>query len=262
MDLRQKKVFITGGSAGIGKSFVKELIKRGVENIAVMGRRREPLEHLKQDFPKVQFLLIKGNVAQQTDLEEAIERIANEWNELDILINNAGVVSAGLLEDLSDDDIIQQININVTGLILLTKKALPLLKKSKEGAIINVSSGLGYIAMPFYNVYAATKAAVRQFSDAMRRELHEYPLHIMTIYPTATDTPMMDNAKVSRMDSPDDVAYRSIEGLLKKEINVVFGGEKRLEEIKINFNEPEKMDKIAEERFDALRERTAKHRAM
>ena len=79
------------------------------------------------------------------------------------------MVSAGLLSELSDEDIINLININLTGLILQTKKALPLLKKSKEGAIMNISSGYGYIAMPFYSVYAATKAAVGQFSDAMRK---------------------------------------------------------------------------------------------
>lgn len=106
-------------------------------------------------------------MAKAADMDKAIAAVSEHWGGLDILINNAGVVSAGLLTDLSDEDIINQVNINVTGLILLTKKALPLLIKSKEGAIMNMSSGYGYIAMPFYSVYAATKAAVGQFSDAI-----------------------------------------------------------------------------------------------
>lgn len=262
MELKNKKVLITGGSAGIGKSLIKELANHGVKEIAVIGRRKEPLEALESEYKSINFLTIQGNVSNIDDLEKAIATITQKWGELDILINNAGVVSAGLLSDLSDEDIINQINVNVTGLILLTKKSLPLLKKSREGAIINLSSGYGYIAMPFYSVYAATKAAVGQFSDAMRRELHQYPLHVMTIYPSATDTPMMKTAKVGEMDTPDDVAKVSIEGLLNKEINVVLGGKEREEQVKINFLEPRKIDEFAIANFDALRERTQNHRAM
>lgn len=262
MELKNKKVLISGGSAGIGKSLIKELVEHGVQDIAVIGRRSGPLEALTSEFRSVNFLTIQGDVSKASDLDKAISTISEQWRELDILINNAGVVSADLLTDLSDEDIISQININVTGLILLTKKALRLLKKSEGGAIMNVSSGYGYIAMPFYSVYAASKAAVRQFSDAMRRELYQYPLHVMTIYPTATDTPMMKTAKVGEMDSPEDVARASVEGLLHKKINVILGGKQREEEVRMNFLEPEKIDAFAIERFEALRERTKNHRAM
>lgn len=262
MELKNKKVLITGGSAGIGKSIIAELAARGVKDIAVIGRRKEPLEALQSEFNSVNFLTIQGNVSKTEDLEKAVAAINDKWGELDILINNAGVVSAGLLTELTDEDIINQININVTGLILLTKKALPLLTKSKEGAIMNISSGYGYIAMPFYSVYAATKAAVGQFSDAMRRELHQYPLHVMTVYPSATDTPMMKTAKMGKMDTPEEVAKAAVEGLLDKEINVILGGKEREEQVKMNFLEPRKMDEFAAASFDALKERTEHHRAM
>lgn len=262
MELKNKKVLISGGSAGIGKSLIKELTAHGVQDIAVIGRRKDPLEALRSEFNRVNFLTIQGNVAEPADLERALSEIKEKWGELDILINNAGVVSAGLLDELSDEDIINQVNVNITGLLLLTKKSLSLLKKSKDGAIINVSSGYGYIAMPFYSVYAASKAAVGQFSDALRRELHQYPLHVMTIYPSATDTDMMKSAVVKEMDSPDQVAKGSIEGLLNKEINVIFGGKEREEQIKMNFLEPKKIDQFAIANFEALRERTKNHRAM
>jgi short-subunit dehydrogenase len=262
MELKNKKVLITGGSAGIGKSLIAELAGRGVKEIAVIGRRKEPLEALKSEFTSVDFLTIQGNVSVRDDLDKAITTINEKWGELDILINNAGVVSAGLITELSDEDIINQININVTGLILLTKKSLPLLKKSKEGAIINVSSGYGYIAMPFYSVYAATKAAVGQFSDAMRRELHQYPIHVMTVYPSATDTAMMKTAKMGEMDTPEEVAKASVEGLLNKEINVLLGGKEREEQVKMNFLEPKKIDQFAIANFENLKEATKSHRAM
>jgi short-subunit dehydrogenase len=262
MDLKNKKVLISGGSAGIGKAIIRELVKHGVQDIAVIGRRKEPLEALQSEFMSVNFLPVQGNVSKVEDLDRAISTVSEEWGELDILINNAGVVSAGLLTEQSDEDIMDQISINLTGLILLTKKSLSLLKKSKEGAIMNVSSGYGYIAMPFYSVYAATKAAVGQFSDAMRRELHQYPLHVMTVYPSATDTDMMKTAVVGQMDSPEDVARASVDGLLDQEINVILGGKEREEQIKINFLQPKKMDEFAIAHFEALRERTKNHRSM
>ncbi len=262
MELKGKKILITGGSAGIGKAMIKELIRHGVKDIAVIGRKKDKLDQLESDFDNVDFLSLQGDVSKIEDLERSVETIKKKWGALDILINNAGVVSAGLLSDVSDEDIIAQININVTGLILLTKKCLPLLKNSKEGAIINVSSGLGYVAMPFYSVYATTKAGVRQFSDALRRELHMHPLHIMTVYPTATDTNMMESADVNGMDSPEEVAKASIEGLLKGKINIVMGGEEKEEQAKMNFLQPKKMDEIAINNYDDLKQRTTAHRSM
>ena len=262
MELANKKVFITGGSAGIGKALLAEFFRHGVRDIAVIGRKQVALDALKQEFPDARLLLIAGDVGHPADLDRAVATITREWGGLDILVNNAGVVSAGLLADQSDDDIISQININLTGLILLTKKALPLLLYSSDGALMNISSGYGYLAMPFYSVYAATKAAIRQFSDAMRRELFQHPLHVMTVYPSATDTDMMKTAVVKGMDSAEDVAKASIEGLLASEINVIMGGAEREAQIKTNFLEPRKIDAVAAANYDALRARTAKHRSM
>ncbi len=262
MKLKDKHILITGGSAGIGKALLKEIVNRGGNKIAVVARNQAKLEALKAEFSDIDLVTISGDVSSPKDLDKVISEIDNRWGALDILINNAGVVSAGALEDISDEDIINQVSINLTGPILLTKKCLPLLKKSKEGAIVNVSSGLGYIAWPFYNVYAATKAGIRQFSDALRRDLYQYPLHIMTIYPTATETPMMENAMVDNMDNPDMVARVSMDGLINKEHNVIFGGEQRLIDIELNHSQPEVIDKKAIERFEALKKRTQKHRAM
>jgi short-subunit dehydrogenase len=262
MNFTDKKILITGGTAGIGKALLNEFAKRGGQRFAIMARDASRFEALRAEFPQAELKCIQADVSKTSDLDNAVKRLEEEWGVIDILVNNAGVVSAGLLEKISDEDIINQININLTGLILLTKKCLPLLKKSEEGAIMSVSSGQGYIAMPFYSVYAVTKAGVRQFSDALRRELYEFPIHIMTIYPTSTDTPMMKTAKVGEMDSPEMVASKSIQGLLDGELNVIFGGKQRLEDIDTNFNDPKKMDEKAEDQFEALRERTETHRAM
>lgn len=262
MDLAKKRFLITGGSAGIGKAIIRELVEYNVSHIAVMGRDSQKLEHLEKEFPSVSFLSIRGDVGKPNDLKRAFKSINDNWGSLDVLVNNAGVVSAGLLEEISDEDILNQININVTGLILMTKYFLPLLKQSPEGALVNISSGLGYLGMPFYSVYAATKAAVKHFSEAMRRELYEHPVHVMTVFPTATDTDMMKTTNVENMDTPEEVAKASIEGLRNKEIEVILGGEKRMQQIQTNWQEPLEMDKNVIQQYDSLKARAENHRAM
>lgn len=262
MNFKDKSILITGGSSGIGKAIISELYKNGARKIAVVGRDRSKMDGLKLTFPEADFLFLKGNVAKLNDIKEVINSVSKEWNKLDILINNAGVVSAGALEDISDEDIIAQQNINTTGLILLTKHALPLLKKSKGAAIINISSGLGLIGMPFYATYAATKAAVKQFSEAMRRELKDLPIHVMTVYPTATDTPMMTSADSKNMDTPELVAEKTIEGLKNKEIDVILGGEQRIQDNKDNFKDPLAFDKKVNTMYDSMKQRAKNHRSM
>ena len=262
MELKDKKVLVTGGSEGIGKALIRELIEKGVVDFAVVGRKQDKLDQLKKDFPKANFLTISADVSKVEDIEKITGKITSVWGKLDILINNAGVVSAGALQDISDEDIIKMININLTGLILLTKKTLPLIIKSEEGAIMNISSGLGNVAMPYYSIYAATKAAVKHFSEAMRRELINESVHVMTVYPTATDTDMMKSANMGKMDSPETVAKDAVHGLLNSERDVILGGEDKKEQVQTNFNHPEKIDQMAKENLESLKERTKNHRSM
>jgi NAD(P)-dependent dehydrogenase (short-subunit alcohol dehydrogenase family) len=261
MNFEEKKVLITGGSSGIGKAIIAKLYSLGARDFAVMGRDMHKMEMLGAEFPAARFVYLQGDVSNLEDIKSSIEIISRQWNALDILINNAGVVSAGPLEEISDEDIIAQQNINTTGLILLTKHALPLLKKSSDAAIMNVSSGLGLIGMPFYAPYAATKAAVRQFSEALRRELAGWPIHVMTVYPTATDTPMMRTASASGMDTPEMVADRAVEGLIGKEIDVLMGEQMR-QSRKLNFDDPIAFDEKVKERYDAMAKRASGHRSM
>ncbi|WCT14282.1 SDR family NAD(P)-dependent oxidoreductase [Mucilaginibacter jinjuensis] len=262
MNFKEKKVLITGGSSGIGKVIIAELVSLGTKHIAVVGRDPKKFEQLRMEFTDISFLFFEGNVAELDIIKQISAEIQSKWAGLDILINNAGVVSAGKLEDISDEDIIAQQNINVTGLILLTKYCLPLLKLSSEAAIINVSSGLGIIGLPFYAPYAATKAAVRQFSEAVRRELQDYPIHVMTVYPTATDTPMMTTANTSNMDTAEAVAKSTIEGLQKKSIDVFRGGEQMLNNRILNFQNPLEYDEKVKGMYEAMSKRASQHRAM
>lgn len=262
MQLEGKNVLITGGTRGIGKCMIQELIKGGVSKIAVIARDKENLKKLSQEFEEVKFLKITGDVANIEVLREAVARIEDKWGHLDILINNAGIVSAGPLDDIQDEDVYDQVAINFTAVLLLTKYCIPLLKSAEEGAILNISSGLGLIGMPFYSVYGSTKAAIRQFSDSMRRELAPFNISVTCAFPTATDTDMMQKFKGRKMDSPEFVAERSIQGMLNKEIQVIFGGEERLKENRLNFEAPAELDMLVAQNYDQRKTASLDHKAV
>lgn len=262
MNFEGKKILITGGSSGIGKALLAELHHLGAVDFAVVGRDGEKLKKLSKDFPKAHFTTLEADITDFKQIKSFVAHLEIRWGKLDMLINNAGVVSAGALEDISDEDIIAQLNINVTGLILLTKHALPLLKRSTEAVIMNVSSGLGVIGLPFYAPYAASKAAVKHFSEAIRRELKDYAIHVMTVYPTATNTPMMATAKAALMDTPEAVASNAIHGLVNGKIDVFMGGPQAEANRKMNSEEPLEYDKKVKDLYLAMQERAKSHRAM
>lgn len=262
MQLKGKRVLITGGTRGIGRCIVQEMIDGGVTHLAIIARDKKSLKELSETYPEVKFMRISGDVANIDVLREAAARIEDKWGYLDILINNAGIVSAGPLEELPDEEIYDQVAVNQTAILLLTKYCVPLLKSSEEGAILNISSGLGLIGMPFYAVYGSTKAAVKQFSDSIRRELAPYNVSVTCSFPTATATDMMQKFDGMEMDSPEFVAKRSIEGLLNKELHVIFGGEQRKKDSEVNFMEPKKFDAKVAESYEDFKASSEGHKAL
>ncbi len=262
MEFEGKKVLITGGTRGIGRCMVDELVRNGVKHIAIIARDKKSLKALSKQYEEVKFIRIPGDVADIDVLREASARIEDKWGSLDILINNAGIISAGPLEDISDEDLYDQVAVNLTAILLLTKYCIPLLKYSKEAAILNVSSGLGLLGKPFYAVYGSTKAAIRQFSDSIRRELAPVNISVTCVYPTATDTDMMKKFKDREMDSPEMVAKRSLEGLKNKELHVIFGGKERLKENVLNFENPAKFDEQIAEDYEQRKESSMGHKAI
>src|ERR1700744_28608 len=101
MNFKEKKVLITGGSSGIGKAIIAELYQLGARDIAVVGRDPQKLKKLETEFPGSSFIYLEGDVADLKKIKGFIEEIKSKWGRLDILINNAGVVSAGRLEQIS-----------------------------------------------------------------------------------------------------------------------------------------------------------------
>jgi uncharacterized oxidoreductase len=110
-------------------------------------------------------------------------------------------------------EVVAQITLNLTAPILLTRAALPALRASGEGLVVHVSSGIGLVGLPFYATYAGTKAGIARFGEALRREMYGEGVHVLTVYPGATSTPMMASSQAGpehgfQYETPEDVAAR------------------------------------------------------
>jgi NAD(P)-dependent dehydrogenase (short-subunit alcohol dehydrogenase family) len=260
-----KRVLITGGASGIGLAVANELAQAGAR-LVIAGRRTESLEAAAVSLRAGGgglVIPVPGDVTDATARKMFLDVAERELGGLDVLINNAGVARAGRLDSVEDADVCRMIDVNLTAPILLTRSALPLLRRGKDAMVVNMSSGLGLIGMPFYTIYGATKAGLALFSEALRREVAEQGIHVINVFPIATDTPMM---ATSRTDAPresaETVAHAIIEAMRSKDLAVVRGGEARAEMIARNQNDPRAVDEHFRRISSKLEEAVRDHNAM
>jgi len=196
LDLTSRRVLLTGAGSGIGRCLALELAIRGGQ-LVLVGRHEQPLTETAT------MVGVRGGSAHvlTADLTApgAPERVVGSALELlgglDVLINNAGNVRAGRLDEVDTADILAMLALNLTAPILLTKAALPHLRAAATAhggaAVLGISSGIALVGLPFYATYAATKAGLARFDEALRRELIGTGIRVATAYPGATDTAMM-----------------------------------------------------------------------
>ena len=268
MDLRNRSILLTGAGSGIGRSLALQLGEHAPQ-VTLVGRRTEPLEEVAQ------LVRARGGQAHvvPADLTEAgaaaavVAAAQERFGGIDVLVNNAGNVRAGRLEVIEEAEVLTQIALNLTAPILLTRAALPALRASGDGLVVNVSSGIGLIGMPFYATYAATKAGVAHFGEALRRELHGEGVHVLNVFPGATSTPMMETSNAGAehgfdYESPEAVAAATVAGMVDGSLTVVRGGESRAQMIDLNRNDPAAVDLLLADRKPALEHAVAGHSSL
>ena len=188
-----RTVLITGASSGIGAACAEVLAKEGGYRLLLCARRAERLEELKnkliQEIEGVQVYTFVLDVRDSEAVFTAIKNLPDAWNNIDVLINNAGL-SQGL-EGVQDGDLgdwDRMIDTNVKGLLYVTKAVTPLLKASANAHIINLGSIAGKEVYPNGNVYCATKHAVDALNKAMRIDLLPFGIKVTAINPGMVET--------------------------------------------------------------------------
>jgi short-subunit dehydrogenase len=181
---KDKVVIVTGGTDGIGKALVEELLKRGAK-VATCGRNNDKLYALQSEHPSYPLHTMVADVSNENDCRRFIETTTKFFGGVDILINNAGISMRALLKDANIDVIRKVMEINFFGAVYCTKHALDSLIERK-GTIVGVSSIAGYRGLPGRNGYSASKFALQGWLEAIRTELMQDEVHVMWVCPGFT----------------------------------------------------------------------------
>jgi hypothetical protein len=189
--LKGATALITGASAGIGREFARQLVGRA-RGFILVARRQDRLEELRDELtardPNLNVLIYRADLS----LSEEVNALANWIDEqqltVDLLINNAGLGDRGEFATGDPQRIHEMLQVNIVALTTLTRRLLPPMIARKRGGILNVSSSASFLPIPRFAVYAATKAYVTSFSEALRTELHGTGISVTALCPGPVHT--------------------------------------------------------------------------
>ena len=190
MNLKNKKVIITGATGGIGNSLVKKFIDSGSAVLAT-GTKEEKLNKLKSEFSNIQ--VEKFNLGDHAKIESFIESANNKLEGLDILINNAGINLDSLTIRLTEENWKKVLDINLTSTFLMCKYAIKKMIKNKSGKIINITSIVGHTGNFGQTNYSASKAGIVAFSKSLALEYAKKNININCVSPGFIKSKMTDN---------------------------------------------------------------------
>lgn len=187
MNLDSKIAIVTGASSGIGAEFSRMLVQNGSE-VYGLARSDDKLKKLQNEIGD-QFHPVKMDITEADALEHWVEDTFNASHQPDILINNAGVMLSGNVDDLSLDEWHTMINVNLNGIFYLTRLIVPLMKENEQTSyIINIASIAGLLGNPQISGYNASKFGVRGFSEALFKELRYDAIKVTCVFPGSIDT--------------------------------------------------------------------------
>jgi len=210
--LKNKNVFITGASSGIGKACAAAFAKEGA-NLILTARRVDRINQLSKELKNkygVDTLSFKLDVRNYDEVQKVISSINNDWKKIDILLNNAGL-ARGLskIYEGKKEDWEEMIDTNVKGLLYVTRCILPGMIERKSGHVINIGSIAGHYVYPLGNVYAATKFAVKALSRAIRIDVLDKGIKVSSVDPGLVETEF----SLVRFSGDEERAKKTYKGL-------------------------------------------------
>ncbi len=225
---------ITGASGGIGKCFAQKLAAKNT-NLVIVARSEDKLNALAQELQqqyKINVEVIVKDLSQLSAPQEVFDAVQAKGLNVDLLINNAGFGDYGEFVQTDCDRQIQMIQLNNIAVVALTHKFLPQMRERGSGSIINVSSIAAYQPLPYISVYAASKAFVRSFSEALWAENRQYGVRVLVVSPGPTETNFFEEANfppalarnAKSMSTPEEVVDEAMKALENGNAAVVVGG--------------------------------------
>jgi 3-oxoacyl-[acyl-carrier protein] reductase len=190
INLKNKKVFITGGTAGIGLSILESFYKLEAD-IFTIGTNIENLKNIQSNFPKIK--TANFNLENHQKIEELVKEAKDKLGGLDIVINNAGITKDNLAIRMSDEEWNKVININLTAVFLICKYSIKAMIKQDAGSIINISSIVGHTGNFGQANYSSAKAGIVAMSKSLAKEYAKRNIRINCISPGFIDTNMTKN---------------------------------------------------------------------
>ena len=192
--LTGKVALVTGASSGIGAATAIALAEEGAK-VVLSARRADRMQEVAERIKGAggSAIAIIGDVSVEADADRMVSETVNAYGQIDIVVNNAGVMLLGPIADADLEDWRRMININVLGLMYVTHAALPHMKSRNAGHIVNISSTAGRMARAGAGVYNASKWGVGAFSESLRQELHKTKIRVTIIEPGIVATELRDH---------------------------------------------------------------------
>ena len=232
---------VTGASSGFGVDYANEILKKylDIDEIWLIARREDRLMKLSTELidlrkrmkSSILPIIIVADLTNKDDLLVLKRKVSTEKPNIKILINNAGFGKVGRFADLDIDNMLNMIDLNVKAVVALTHYCLPFMKESSK--VINVSSSAAFMPLPFFNIYAATKAFVLNFSYALKVELEKKKITVIAVSPGPAETEFFEiqgsvSTRGAKIAKSIDVVKLSLKDLDERKFVSVYGWQMKL----------------------------------
>ncbi len=236
MKIKNKRIIVTGAGSGIGRDLTLQLLKKGAYVIGI-DINEEELNKTKE-LTKGDFDAYVVNIADDESINNFKKECAEKYSNIDCLINNAGIIQPFInFSELEMDIIYKVMNVNFFGPLKLTKLFLPIITKSNDGHIVNISSMGGFFPFPGQSIYGASKAAMKLFTEALYAELLNTNIHVTIVFPGAINTNIAKNSNAEikvkkgngsiKMLSSSLAAEQIIKGMEKNKFQMFVGSDSK-----------------------------------
>lgn len=219
MELKNKVALVTGAGKGIGRATALALAKEGA-NVVLASRTISDLQSLAREIGNMgrKAMPFEVDVSRESQIKELMSAVINKFTGLDILVNNAGIGLFARVEELTTQDWDDMFDVNLRGMFLCTREALPYLKRKEESFVVNIASLAGKNAFVAGAGYAATKWGVLAFSKCLMLEERDAGVRVLAICPGSVDThffvhPSLPKPNRERILKPEDVAQTIVQAI-------------------------------------------------